>query len=265
MFEEDAQVLAHPRRAVKTLRSLGVDVVRPNVQWASIAPDPASHKPPTPFNASDPTAYPQRNWTQFDRAAEAASADGVVLDMLLTGAAPLWATGSRAPPAERSSGFWDPSPTAYGQFVQAVAARYSGTYTPLGASAPLPKVRFWELWSEPNWGPSLAPQLALDPVRIVAAREYRDNVDAGWSALPRTGYASDAVVIGSLSPRGVNVAPQIPRSPRPWRSQARWRSRALCTASTRPTVRFAATRQRLSAARPRTPAPAGFVKHTRGC
>src|SRR5690242_16680626 len=60
MFQEDAQVLSHPRRALKTLRSLGVDVIRLNVPWASIAPDVRSTSRPAQFNASDPAAYPAR-------------------------------------------------------------------------------------------------------------------------------------------------------------------------------------------------------------
>jgi hypothetical protein len=207
MFQEDAQVLTHPRRTLQTLRSLGVNVVRLNVQWASIAPDAASLTPPTQFNASDPGAYPPGNWARVDRVVRQASADGLQLDFLLTGGAPLWATGPTAPQAERGSGGWDPSPIAYEHFVQAVATRYSGTYTPRGASSPLPRIDFWEIWSEPNWGPSLQPQLALDPVRIDAAREYRLLVDAAWTALHRTGHAGDTVVIGSLSPRGITVPP----------------------------------------------------------
>jgi hypothetical protein len=207
MFQEDAQVLSHPRRAMKTLRSLGVHVVRLNVPWASIAPDPRSRDRPTQFNASDPAAYPAANWAPFDRAVETAKASGIVLDLLLGGAAPLWATGPGAPPAERSSGAWNPSPSEYGQFVHAVATRYSGTYTTPRAGAPLPRVQFWEIWSEPNWGPSLQPQLALNPVRIAAALEYRDLVDTAWSTLQRTSHRGDTVVIGSLSPRGIVVPP----------------------------------------------------------
>jgi len=206
MFQEDLQVLAHPQRTLQTLRSLGVDVVRLNVPWASIAPDPASPNRPR-FNASDPGAYPPGSWAPFDRAVRQASADGIVLDFLLSGGAPLWANGPGEPRSERAFGAWDPSATAYGQFVQAVGTRYSGTYTPAGKSSPLPRVDFWEVWSEPNWGPSLQPQLSLDPVRVDAAREYRLLVDAAWSALHRAGHGGDTVVIGGLSPRGITVPP----------------------------------------------------------
>jgi hypothetical protein len=207
MFQEDTHVLAHPRSTLQTLRSLGVRVLRLNVPWASIAPDSKSPSPPAGFNASDPAAYPSGNWSRFDKVVRQASADGIAVDFLLGGAAPLWANGPGAPPSERALGAWHPSAIGYGQFVQAVATRYGGTYTPPGASSPLPRVDFWELWSEPNWGPSLQPQLALHPVRIQAASEYRLLVDAAWSALHRTGHGGDTVVIGSLSPRGITVPP----------------------------------------------------------
>ncbi len=207
MFQEDVHVLAHPRRTLQTLRSVGVRVLRLNVPWASIAPASTSPTRPSGFDASDPAAYPAGSWVQFDRVVRQANADGIAVDFLLGGAAPLWANGPGAPPSERSLGAWNPSASGYGQFVHAVATRYSGTYKPPGAPSPLPRVHFWEIWSEPNWGPSLQPQLALDPVRIQAAGEYRKLVDAAWSALHRTGHGGDTVVIGSLSPRGITVPP----------------------------------------------------------
>ncbi len=34
--------------------------------------------------------------------------------------------------------------------MQAVTTRYNGTFVPPGAVAPLPRVRHWEIWNEPN-------------------------------------------------------------------------------------------------------------------
>ncbi len=208
MLEEDVNLLAHPARTLRIMRSLGVDVARLSVAWNTIAPDPKAHTSPPGFDASDPAAYPSANWAPYDRIVKYAQAEGIELDFLMTGGAPLWATGPGAPASERASGAWKPSPGAYGAFVSAVGTRYSGHYTPPGASSPLPAVRFWEIWNEPNWGPSLQPQLALGPVRIVAARRYRRLMDAAWGALQSTGHGGDTIVIGSLSPRGVSVPPQ---------------------------------------------------------
>lgn len=208
MLEEDVNLLSEPARTLRILRSLGVEVVRLSVVWNTIAPDPAAHAPPPGFDASDPATYPAASWTRYDRIVRDAQAEGIELDFLMTGGAPLWATAPGAPPSERNSGAWEPSPTAYEDFVRAVATRYSGHYTPPGTSSPLPAVRFWEIWNEPNWGPSLQPQLALNPVRIVAAHQYRNLLDGAWSALQSTGHGNDTIVVGSLSPRGISVPPQ---------------------------------------------------------
>jgi hypothetical protein len=69
-------------------------------------------------------------------------------------------------------------------------------------------VRFWEIWNEPNWGVSLEPQMALHPLRIVAAPVYRDMLDAAWSALKRAGGGHDTIITGGLSPRGITVPPE---------------------------------------------------------
>jgi hypothetical protein len=207
MLQEYVNLLARPEPTLQTLRSIGVDVVRAQVVWGMVAPDPSSRTPPAGFNASDPAQYPAANWAPYDAVVKDAWADGVKLNFVLTGGAPQWALGQDAPPSRRSSGAWKPSAAAYGQFVQAVATRYSGRYTPPGASSPLPPVRFWELWNEPNWGVSLEPQMALHPLRIVAAPVYRDLLDAAWNALKRTGAGRDTIITGGLSPRGITVPP----------------------------------------------------------
>jgi hypothetical protein len=211
ILQETVNLLQNPARTLQTLRSLGVDVARVTVAWNAIAPASSSHNPPSGFNAADPNAYPAAIWRPYDAIVRDASRIGVEPDLVLTGAAPLWATGQAPTRKERLSGLWRPSPAEYGQFVQAVAARYSGKYTPPGASRPLPRVRFWEIWNEPNWGAALEPQLALDPPRIVSAVEYRALVDEAWNALRGTGHRGDTVVIGSLSPRGLTVPPKSTR------------------------------------------------------
>jgi hypothetical protein len=207
MLQEYVNLLGRPEPTLQILRSIGVDVVRAQVVWNMIAPDSSSPTPPTGFNASDPAAYPASSWAPYDAVVRDAWADGVKLNFVLTGGAPQWALGTDAPPSQRPAGAWKPSAAAYGQFVQAVAIRYSGRYTPPGASAPLPPVQFWEIWNEPNWGVSLEPQMSLHPLRVVAAPVYRDLLDAAWSALQRAGDSHAAIITGGLSPRGITVPP----------------------------------------------------------
>jgi hypothetical protein len=214
MLQEDVQLQAHPARTLQTLRSLGVGVVRLSVVWNAIAPDPLSRRKPLGFDAADPADYPASAWRPYDLIVRDASREGIELDLLLTGGAPLWAT-AQAPPAVRAyAGWvpsaWEPSAEAFGEFVHAVGVRYSGSYTPPGARSPVPRVHFWELWNEPNWNPELQPQIVLDPLRIASAVEYRHLVDAAWAALAHSGHGRDTVVIGSLSPRGVAFPPDNP-------------------------------------------------------
>src|SRR5436309_3285928 len=67
-------------------------------------------------------------------------------------------------PSGNSNPHWEPSPAEFGAFVRAVATRYSGSYDPVqerlapGDPDDLPRVSFWSIWNEPDYGPSLAPQ-----------------------------------------------------------------------------------------------------------
>jgi hypothetical protein len=207
MLEEDVQLRSHPAQTLALLRSIGVGIVRLSVPWDSIAPSATSQAPPRGFDGTNPAAYPQASWRPYDTIVRDARREGIELDLLLTGGAPLWATGRGRPRGQGPPGAWQPSASMYGQFVQAVATRYSGDYLPSGGALALPRVHVWEIWNEPNWGPSLQPQMALDPLRIVSAPSYRSLLDAAWRGLARSGHGSDTVIIGSLSPRGVAAPP----------------------------------------------------------
>ncbi len=211
MFQENGHLMADPAGTLQQLRGLGVGLIRLDVAWNSIALDPRSHTAPKGFNAANPAAYPAGKWGIFDAIVRDAQVYGIQLDFLLTGGAPLWATGRGEPSGGPPD--WRPSPSQYGSFVRAIATRYDGTYTPTGSSTALPRVSFWELWNEPNFGPSLAPQ-AVDGSRVaVSPNEYRQLLDYGWSALNATGHGSDTIIIGSLAPRGNSggPSPQFPQ------------------------------------------------------
>ncbi|MBV9005103.1 MAG: hypothetical protein JO181_10640, partial [Solirubrobacterales bacterium] len=135
-----------------------------------------------------------------------AQALGMQVDFSLTGLPPMWASGRGAPRHGRYPE-WKPSAADYGAFVRAIATRYSGQYTPPGSASPLPRVRFWELWNEPNFGQNLAPQAIRGSTVSVAPWLYRNLVDAGWSALQATGHAGDTILLGSLDARGQNGSP----------------------------------------------------------
>ncbi|HTU84094.1 MAG TPA: hypothetical protein VMF57_00895 [Solirubrobacteraceae bacterium] len=210
IFEAQSELTTDPGPTLDQLKRLGVDDVKVFMPWGSIAPDPLSRKRPQ-FDASSPGAYPAANWTTYDSIVRDAAARGIGLDLALEAPAPLWATGPGVPAGTASSflGSWEPSAKQFGLFVAAVGARYSGHYKPPGASTPLPAVRFWSIWNEPNYGQQLAPQ-AIDNSTVESSpATYRSLLDAAWSALQSTGHAGNTILIGEVAPRG-ETGPGLP-------------------------------------------------------
>jgi hypothetical protein len=204
IFEDDPQLRADPTRTLDALKRLGADVVKLYVSWRELAPDPTAATPPAAFNAGDPAAYPASAWTYFDAVVRAAAARGIRVDLTMGSPVPQWATGPGAP-AHGPPGVWKPSAAEFGEFVRALGTRYSGRYTPPGALSPLPRVGFWAIWNEPNYGPELAPQ-AIDGSTVeVSPALYRGLVGSAWQALHESGHGADTILIGELAPRGITT------------------------------------------------------------
>jgi hypothetical protein len=217
MFQDDTALMSQPETALDTFRHLGVGVIRMRVAWAQIAPQPWSTHRPRGFNATNPAAYPGSRWAIYDQIVRGAVTRGMQVDLTLTSPAPLWANGPGAPPLPRglskisppeySVGQWKPSPREYGAFVRAIGTRYSGSFTPPGAASPLPRVSFWALWNEPNFGADLAPQAINASTTPTSPMLYRGLLDAAWGALRASGHGRDTILIGSLAARGNNRRP----------------------------------------------------------
>ncbi len=177
IFEAQSQLFANPAQAIDQLRQLGVDDVKVFMPWGPMTPGQgASRTRPAHFDAASPASYPPAAWAPYDAIVRAAAARGVGVDLALEAPAPLWATAPGVPPGTASSfvGAWEPSAEEYGLFVQAVAKRYSGRYTPPGQGSPLPRVSFWSIWNEPNYGAAARP--AGD--RRLAGRDLADLLPA---------------------------------------------------------------------------------------
>jgi hypothetical protein len=208
MFQAGPNLLTQPTQTMDRLRSLGVGVVRVIVSWSLVAPKPNSSTPPRGFHGTDPAAYPAAGWAPYDAVVKAAKTDGITVDFTPGSGAPIWAQGRDVPRRMRTSMYaWKPSPRLYGAFVTALGRRYSGTYKPRGQKAPLPRVGFWALYNEPNFGKNLAPQATSDSTVDSAAAMYRPLLDAGWRALQATGHGRDTILIGSLAARGEQTGP----------------------------------------------------------
>jgi hypothetical protein len=206
MFSDDSRLLADPGPTLQQIRDLGAGVVRVTIHWDLVAPV----QRPANFDGTNPASYP--GLSAFDQVVEDAQNDGIEVDFSLSGPAPPWATG-RGQPAPGGFGGWKPSAADFNQFVQAVGTRYSGTFDPtLGATIPgdpndLPRVRFWEIWNEPNFGMELAPQATRGSTVPTSAAMYRGLLDAGWSGLLATGHGRDSILIGNLDARGDSARP----------------------------------------------------------
>jgi hypothetical protein len=210
IFEAQSELMASPGPTLDLLKRLGVDRVKVFIPWGSMAPDFLSHSRPNGFDAASPTAYPPGVWAPYDAIIRDAAARGVGLDLALEAPAPLWATGPGVPRGTAASflGSWEPSAKEFGLFVAAVAKRYSGHFRPPGAGSPLPRVDFWSIWNEPNYGQQLAPQAIDNSTVEVSPALYRALLDAAWSALEQTGHGKYNILIGEVAPRGQTVGDQ---------------------------------------------------------
>jgi hypothetical protein len=171
------------------IRSAGGTVVRFTANWRGIT----AQRPAAPTDPSDP-AY---SWERLDRQVILATANG--LDPILTVMwAPSWAEG----PGGGPSGTVRPDPVELGQFARAAAVRYSGSY-PANPNDPyseaLPRVRYWQIWNEPNREYFLSPQYSGGA--LVAADWYRMMVNRAAAAVHAVNPAN-VVIAGGLAPFG---------------------------------------------------------------
>ena len=114
--------------------------------------------------------------------------------------APTWATRS---PTGRNEPNWNVDPRALADFAEAAARRFSGTFKAL------PRVRYWQVWNEPNLSTFFNPQLSnqltqtprcpFPPGKVVSADRYRKMVNATAQTLHRI-RPDNVVIAGGLSP-----------------------------------------------------------------
>lgn len=163
------------------IRDAGASFVRISVSWASIAPSTR----PSSFTASDP-ADPAYDWSALDAKVQAAVARRLqpILDVVN---APAWAT-ARAPASSY------PQIIDLRAFSTAIAHHYDGT------DPSLPRIRYWQLWNEPNLNQNLTPQFSgTNPVSPGIYRSMANAFAAAVKGVAPTNY----VIIGGLAPYGI--------------------------------------------------------------
>jgi hypothetical protein len=205
--QDDALLLHQPPAAVsrtaRRLASLGADRVRITAGWSALAPAPRAVKPPA-FDATKPDQYQAGPFRSLDSAVKAATSAGLKVQIDLGFWAPRWAVKRAVARSSRQR--WRPDAVRFGQFAEAVARRYEGNFPdPTSKKGkPLPAVRLWTTWNEPNHPTFLLPQSERTRSgrwRDVAPHLYRAMHEAAYGALKRVD-AQNQVLLGGLSSRG---------------------------------------------------------------
>jgi hypothetical protein len=159
-------------------------IIRISVNWRESV---GSNPPANPTNPADP-AY---NFGQLDGGVRSARDRG--LDVMLTVyRAPSWAEGAN-PRRGVDPGTWKPDPTKLKQFGTALARRYSGDYQGL------PRVKYFEAWTEPNLKEYLAPQWKKHKAKSPGL--YRRMLNAFYRGV-KAGQRSAKVIGGATAPYG---------------------------------------------------------------
>ena len=206
IIQDDQAVRQDPNATLAQFRQLGATTIRVLVSWQQVAPNPNSKSAPKHFKATDPNAYPASGWATYDNIVNAAKQDGMTVDLDVAGAPPQWAQGKGVPRHVLQAHFgWKVNATDYGQFMQAIAKRYDGKFKPPGVKDALPRVRFWSIWNEPNFGQDLGPQAVGAKSKFdgysVAPMYYRNLVRSGWSALQKYVKGS-TILVGEFAGQG---------------------------------------------------------------
>jgi len=199
----------NPAAAFETLQSLRTQVLRVNLYWGGNKWAVANTQPTT--DATDP-GDPSYNWHLYDRLARYAATYGIQLVFSIVGT-PSWANngaGKNHAPTDF---------TTLQNFAHAAAIRYSGYYVPpasqqdptlAGPTDPLPAVKMWTAWNEPNNPVFLAPQYKRvgKTWRVQSAYDYARICNAVYTGIhsamksqtePLTG---EKVACGVTDPRG---------------------------------------------------------------
>ena len=166
-------------KAFPLLTELRIKWVRVNIGWAAVVGSKTA-------NARKKPSSVRYDFTAYDRLINAARANGMLLEVGLTGNAPRWATGDK-----RKSGPNKPNAKLFREFVTA-AVRHFGDNVPR-----------YSIWNEPNHTGWLAP-LKSQPAL------YRALYTQAYSAI-KSLQPNAQVLIGETAPyasrRGVAMPP----------------------------------------------------------
>jgi putative glycosyl hydrolase len=202
---DEPQTFGNATRSFPLMRTLRTQVVRVNLYWGSAAGRTGSglgvarRRPANGANPND-RAY---NWSQYDNTVRLAQRYRIKILFAIYGT-PAWANRGRAPnvPPTRIADLRN--------FAHAAARRYSGRFRPPGVdpayAAPLPAVRLWLAWNEPNNPVFLRTQYRKRKGRwvIQSAVDYAKICNAVNAGVKSTLLRGQKVGCGVTAPRGNN-------------------------------------------------------------
>jgi Cellulase (glycosyl hydrolase family 5) len=161
--------------AFQRAHELGVTRLRVNFLWARSIRNAGGRSTP---------ADPGYNWGNFDSLVNQAAAQGIKVQLTLTGPAPAWATGNHR------IGVVNPNAAKFARFAADVAAHFKG------------RVDRYGIWNEPNWKSWLEPHNK-------SPRIYRNLYKGAYAAIKRAD-PSAKVLIGETSPQARGRAGTAP-------------------------------------------------------
>jgi hypothetical protein len=197
IFDEQSTI-GNPAWAFTQYDRLGVEALRVNLYWGGLDGVARKRRPAKAVNPADP-AY---DWSMYDTMVKNSKAKGikVVFSILWT---PSWAAGQIKQKNRAPARMMD-----LRNFAYAAARRYSGTFRPTPEAPPLPAVRHWLAWNEPNNPVFLKPQFRFRGKGLgyaaVSPSIYAQMCNAIWSGVHRTGLGGEKVACGVTGPRGNN-------------------------------------------------------------
>ena len=167
----------------------GVTTTRFDVFWGDVA----ASRPADPRDPADP-AY---DFSRADLVLQGLAERGIT-PIVSVYHSPPWTTGGRFEPEGGRFNTLAPDAADFGDFMAALAARYSGEFASPGGEA-LPEVRHFEIWNEPNLSGFLRPQFENGQPASLDA--YADMTKAAYPAIKEAN--PDAQVIAGVGgPRG---------------------------------------------------------------
>jgi hypothetical protein len=169
------------KRALSVLRRAGMSSVAVSVSWRGTAPA----RKPAHWNPSSATDS-HYHWSVADAQITRIARAGFK-PMVVVSDAPTWA---RLAPRSAVS---PPKPADFGAFMHALAARYSG------GTRHLPRVRYWQVWNEPNISLFFAPQFDAKTKRFTSPDTYRDMLNAAAASIHAV-HSDNVVIAGSTAP-----------------------------------------------------------------